>query len=86
MSKKTQTIKSYKKVYPQIYSYQLPNRKETDGSQKIGYTEKEKVEDFSTGVESLSAEVCSLIDKIEEVVREITSWRWVPGCRLAGIH
>ncbi len=45
MSKKTQTIKSYKVVYPQIYSYQLPNRKETEGSQKIGYTEKEKVED-----------------------------------------
>jgi hypothetical protein len=45
MSTKTQNIKSYKIVYPQVYSYILPNRPENDGSQKIGYTEREKVED-----------------------------------------
>jgi type II restriction enzyme len=45
MSKKTQTIKSYKKVYPQVYSYVLPTIPENEGSQKIGYTEREKVED-----------------------------------------
>jgi hypothetical protein len=45
MSNKTQNIKSYQVVYPQIYSYILPNRKETDGSQKIGYTERENVDE-----------------------------------------
>lgn len=45
MSIKTQTIKSYKKVYPQIYSYVLPDRAQNEGSQKIGYTEKENVND-----------------------------------------
>lgn len=45
MSNKTQSIKSYKIVYPQVYSYILPNRAENDGSQKIGYTEQENVED-----------------------------------------
>lgn len=45
MSKKTQNIKSYIAVYPQIYSYELPNRKENIGSQKIGYTERECVDD-----------------------------------------
>jgi hypothetical protein len=45
MSNKTQQIKSYQKVYPQIYSYILPTFQENDGSQKIGYTEREKVED-----------------------------------------
>jgi hypothetical protein len=44
MSDKTQNIKSYKIVYPQVYSYILPNRAENDGSQKIGYTEQENVE------------------------------------------
>ena len=44
MSKQTQNIKSYKIVYPQVYSYILPNREENDGSQKIGYTEQENVE------------------------------------------
>lgn len=44
MSTKTQNIKSYKIVYPQVYSYILPNRVENDGSQKIGYTEQENVE------------------------------------------
>ena len=45
MSNITQNIKSYKVVYPQIYSYILPNRHQTDGSQKIGYTEKENVDE-----------------------------------------
>ena len=45
MSKITQNIKSYKVVYPQIYSYILPNRQQTEGSQKIGYTEKENVDE-----------------------------------------
>ena len=44
MSIKTQNIKSYKVVYPQVYSYILPNRNETDGSQKIVYTEKKNVD------------------------------------------
>jgi len=44
MSNFTQNIKSFKIVYPQIYSYILPNRTQTDGSQKIGYTEKENVD------------------------------------------
>lgn len=39
-----QNIKSFKKVYPQVYSYILPKRPDNDGSQKIGYTEKEKVD------------------------------------------
>lgn len=38
-------IKSYKIVYPQIYSYILPNRTENIGSQKIGYTERQNVQD-----------------------------------------
>jgi superfamily II DNA or RNA helicase len=45
MSNITQLIKSYQKVYPQVYSYILPTLKDNDGSQKIGYTEREKVED-----------------------------------------
>ncbi len=45
MSNITQNIKSYKVVYPQIYSYILPNRQQTEGSQKIGYTEKENVDE-----------------------------------------
>lgn len=44
MSIITQNIKSYIKVYPQVYSYILPKRTDNDGSQKIGYTEKEKVD------------------------------------------
>jgi hypothetical protein len=43
MSIQTQNIKSYIIVYPQLYSYILPNRNETEGSQKIGYTEKKDV-------------------------------------------
>jgi hypothetical protein len=45
MSNKTQNIKSFKSVYPQLYSYILPERKANEGSQKIGYTEKENVDD-----------------------------------------
>jgi superfamily II DNA or RNA helicase len=45
MSNKIQNIKSFKSVYPQIYSYILPERKANEGSQKIGYTEKENVDD-----------------------------------------
>ncbi len=45
MSNKTQNIKSYQIVYPQIYSYILPKRHENDGSQKIGYTERKNVDD-----------------------------------------
>jgi superfamily II DNA or RNA helicase len=45
MSNKTQGIKSYQIVYPQIYSYILPNRQQNDGSQKIGYTEKKNVDE-----------------------------------------
>lgn len=44
MSNITQNIKSFKAVYPQIYSYILPNREQNNGSQKIGYTEKEDVD------------------------------------------
>jgi type II restriction enzyme len=45
MSNITQNIKSYKVVYPQIYSYILPKRAQTEGSQKIGYTERANVDD-----------------------------------------
>ena len=45
MSSITKQIKSYQVVYPQVYSYILPTLPENDGSQKIGYTEREKVED-----------------------------------------
>lgn len=45
MSNITQNIKSYKVVYPQIYSYTLPELKPNEGSQKIGYTEQENVHD-----------------------------------------
>jgi type II restriction enzyme len=45
MSSKTQSIKSFQLVYPQVYSYILPKRIQNEGSQKIGYTEKEDVDD-----------------------------------------
>lgn len=45
MSSETQSIKSFKIIYPQIYSYILPNRLLNEGSQKIGYTEKKNVDD-----------------------------------------
>ena len=37
-------IKTFKKVYPQIYSYILPDRSQNDGWQKIGYTERKDAE------------------------------------------
>lgn len=43
MSSITQNIKSYKVVYPQIYSYTLPELKANEGSQKIGYLERDKI-------------------------------------------
>lgn len=45
MINKIQYIKSFKVIYPQVYSYILQNRSENNGSQKIGYTEKENVDD-----------------------------------------
>ena len=45
MSESTKKIKSYKIIYPQIYSYELPDRSENNGSQKIGYTELQNVDD-----------------------------------------
>ena len=40
MSDDKKQIKTFKKVYPQIYSYILPDRHQNDGWQKIGYTER----------------------------------------------
>ncbi len=37
-------IKTTKTVYPQIYSYTLPDEHDNDGSQKIGYTERKDVD------------------------------------------
>lgn len=37
-------IKTTKVVFPQIYSYTLPDEHENDGSQKIGYTERKDVD------------------------------------------
>lgn len=45
MSNITQSIKTVKIVYPQIYSYILPDLQLNDGSQKIGYTEQANVHD-----------------------------------------
>lgn len=45
MSKLTQSIKSYKLIYPQIYSYILPELKANKGSQKIGYSSRENVDE-----------------------------------------
>lgn len=38
-------IKTTKIVYPQVYSYTLPDEVENEGSQKIGYTERKNVDD-----------------------------------------
>lgn len=40
----TGLIKTEKKIYPQIYDYELPNRPEMRGMQKVGYTERRDVE------------------------------------------
>lgn len=37
-------IKTTKVVYPQIYSYTLPDEADNEGSQKIGYTERKDVD------------------------------------------
>lgn len=37
-------IKTTKVVYPQVYSYTLPDEADNDGSQKIGYTERKDVD------------------------------------------
>ncbi len=38
-------IKTTRKIYPQIYSFILPNRHENDGWQKVGYTERFDADD-----------------------------------------
>jgi hypothetical protein len=45
MSNITQKIKTLQAVYPQLYSYILPEFIENEGSQKIGYTGKKNVHD-----------------------------------------
>jgi len=45
MSNITQNIKSFQLVYPQLYSYILPELSPNEGSQKIGYTGQENVHD-----------------------------------------
>ncbi len=40
-----QSIKTTKVVYPQVYSYTLPELTANDGSQKIGYTERKDVDE-----------------------------------------
>jgi type II restriction enzyme len=37
-------IKTTKVVYPQVYSYILPDEQQNEGSQKIGYTERKNVD------------------------------------------
>ena len=44
MSNDKKQIKTFKEVYPQIYSYILPDRPQNDGWQKIGYTERKDAE------------------------------------------
>lgn len=42
MNDGAQRIRTKKEVvYPQIYSYTLPDEQSNDGSQKIGYTRQE---------------------------------------------
>ncbi len=43
MNSNVPNIKTTKIVYPQIYSYSLPEDSDFDGSQKIGYTERRDV-------------------------------------------
>ena len=44
MNQDKKIIKTVKKVYPQIYAYTLPDQPQTNGWQKIGYTERQDVE------------------------------------------
>ena len=41
---KVNQIKTTKVVYPQLYSYILPDEQDNEGSQKIGYTERKDVD------------------------------------------
>lgn len=41
---KANQIKTTKVVYPQVYSYTLPDEPDNEGSQKIGYTERKDVD------------------------------------------
>jgi type II restriction enzyme len=45
MNNVPKNIESFKVIYPQVYSYILIDQPENEGSQKIGYTERKKVED-----------------------------------------
>ena len=38
-------VKTIKKIYPQIYSYELPDLHDHDGWQKVGYTERRDVDE-----------------------------------------
>ena len=38
-------VKTVKKIYPQIYSYELPELHDHDGWQKVGYTERKDVDE-----------------------------------------
>ena len=59
-------IKTTKVVYPQIYSYMLPEQAANEGSQKIGYTERRDVdkrihEQTHTAAFQLKADKCWLL-------------------------
>ena len=45
MDENKKIVKTIKKIYPQIYSYTLPDFPENNGWQKIGYTEQKNVDD-----------------------------------------
>ena len=45
MNQDKKIIKTIKKVYPQIYAYTLPDQPQTNGWQKIGYTERKDVDE-----------------------------------------
>ena len=38
-------VKTVKKIYPQIYSYILPDVSDHEGWQKVGYTERKDVDE-----------------------------------------
>jgi DNA or RNA helicases of superfamily II len=62
MNKKTQ-IKTTKTIYPQIYAYTLPQMVENDGWIKIGYTEREFVDERiieQTKTAAINLEFCKL--------------------------
>ena len=45
MEDNKKVVKTTKKIYPQIYSYTLPDFAENDGWQKVGYTERRDVDE-----------------------------------------